>query len=330
MELYKFAIPEESRGIVIDNVDKLRNFEQQLREKFYQKGYVETLLPTFEYVDLYKSVYKNLDENTLFKYINKEGKDLALRWDFTVPIAKYYISQKSDKLAKYCYFGKVYRKNREHKGKNNEIYQIGIELVGKEAIDGDIECISLLQESLSIFKLNDLKIELGSASFFYRLCEIIGNDKKEEFSILLQQKNISGLKKFCERYNIEQSLHEFVISLPRLNGNIDILKKVINKINDRQLKESMEELVKIYEKTHMKQQDIFDLACVPNMEYYTGIIFKVYSKYVEEPIISGGRYDKLYENFGKDIPAIGMAYYMDNILKAIERVGEKNAKDSID
>ena len=106
MELYKFAIPEESRGIVIDNVDKLRNFEQQLREKFYQKGYVETLLPTFEYVDLYKSVYKNLDENTLFKYINKEGKDLALRWDFTVPIAKYNISKKSDKLAKYCYFGK--------------------------------------------------------------------------------------------------------------------------------------------------------------------------------------------------------------------------------
>ena len=48
---------------------------------------------------------------------------------------------------------------------------------------------------------------------------------------------------------------------------------------------------------------------------------------VEEPIISGGRYDKLYENFGKDIPAIGMAYYMDNILKAIAKVGEENDKN---
>ena len=91
----------------------------------------------------------------------------------------------------------------------------------------------------------------------------------------------------------------------------------------------MIELKELYETMNMKEQDLFDLACVPNMEYYTGIIFKVYSKYVEEPIISGGRYDKLYENFGKDVPAIGMAYYMNNILKAIAKVGEENAKISI-
>lgn len=328
MEKYKFAIPEESSGVIIENVNKLRIFEEKLRKTFYEEKYLETLMPSFEYVELYKSVYKNLDESTLFKYIDKEGKDVALRWDFTVPIARYYISQKKEEIARYCYFGKVYRKEKEHKGKSSEIYQVGIELIGKKAIEGDVECISLLKKSLPIFELKDLKIELGSARFYNRLCEIVGNNQKEEFSNLLTQKNISGLKKFCEKYSIEENIKQFIISLPRLNGNIDVLKETIKKLEDKELQESLIELKELYETLNMKEQDLFDLACVPNMEYYTGIIFKVYSKYVEEPIISGGRYDKLYENFGKDIPAIGMAYYMNNILKAIAKVGEENVKNS--
>ncbi len=329
MELYKFAIPEESNEVIVENVYKLRKYEEMLRNLFYQENYIETLMPTFEYVELYKSVYKNLDESTLFKFVDKEGKDIALRWDFTVPLARYYISQKKEDIARYCYFGKVYRKEKEHRGKNSEIYQIGIELIGKKAIEGDVECISILKKSLSTFELKDLKIELGSASFYNRLCELVGIDKKDEFSNLLTQKNISGLKKFCDKYNIEENLSTFIVSLPRLNGNIDVLKQTINNINDKELQNSLIELKDLYETMNMKEQDLFDLACVPNMEYYTGIIFKVYSKYVEKPIISGGRYDKLYENFGKKIPAIGMAYYMDNILKAVTKVGEINAKNSL-
>lgn len=329
MELYKFAIPEESSEVITENVSKLRFLEEGLRKYFCKENYNEILMPTFEYVELYKSIYKDLDESTLFKYVNKEGKDIALRWDFTVPIARYYITHADEKIGRYSYFGKVYRKEKEHKGKNSEIYQAGIELIGRKSIEGDIECIDLLQKTLPIFGLNDLKIELGSARFYNRLCDIVGNDKKEEFSKLLMRKNISGLKKFCLNYNIDKKMQDFIITLPRLNGNIEVLTKAIEKLDDIELKESMMELKRLYETMNMKHRDLFDLACVPNMEYYTGIIFKVYSKYVEEPIISGGRYDKLYNNFGKDVSAIGMAYYMNNILKAIERAGEENVKNSL-
>ncbi len=330
MEIYKFSIPEESSEVIIDNVNKLRRLEGKLRKIFYEDGYLETLVPTFEYVELYKSVYKNLDESTLFKYIDRNGRDIALRWDFTIPISRYYIAQNKNEIAKYCYFGKVYRKTKEHKGKSSEIYQIGIELVGKRALEGDIECLELLKRSLPIFGLKDLKIELGSAGFYNNLCDLVGKDKKEDFSKLLAKKNISGLKRFCEKYKIERNLSNFIISLPRLNGNIAVLNKTIDTLKYPSLKENLIELKELYETMNMKEQDLFDLACVPNMEYYTGIIFKVYSKYVEEPIISGGRYDKLYNNFGRNVPAIGMAYYMDDILKAVAKVGETNVENSFD
>ena len=67
---------------------------------------------------------------------------------------------------------------------------------------------------------------------------------------------------------------------------------------------------------------------VPKMQYYTGLIFKVYSEYVPDPIIAGGRYDKLLEKFGKDVPAIGFAYYMDSVVKANKKESEKNVENS--
>lgn len=329
MDVYKFIIPDESMEAVTKNVNVLREIEGKLRNIFYSKDYIETLVPTFEYVELYKSVYKNLDESTLFKYINKEGRDIALRWDFTIPITRYHISQNQNEIGRYCYFGNVFRKKKEHKGKSSEIYQAGIELIGKDTIEGDIECISLLQKTLDVFGLKDLKIELGSADFYNNLCDLVGVEKKEEFSNLLLQKNISGLKRFCLENKIEKELADFIVSLPRLNGDIDVLNKTIDGLKYNSLRESLIVLKNLYIKMNMKEQDLFDLACVPNMEYYTGIIFNVYSKFVEEPIISGGRYDKLSNTFGKNISSIGMAYYMNDILKAIEKAGEENVKNGI-
>ena len=149
----------------------------------------------------------------------------------------------------------------------------------------------------------------------------IGVNIEELFALLTEQ--IQAGLCFGER-NIEQKLGEFIVKLPRLNGDINMLIQIMSTIHDKELLDSMNELKTLYEKMNMKNQDLFDLAFVPNMEYYTGIVFKVYSQYSSEAIISGGRYDALYGSFGKETPAIGMAYYLDNILKAIERAGEKN------
>ena len=67
-----------------------------------------------------------------------------------------------------------------------------------------------------------------------------------------------------------------------------------------------------------KDSIIFDLSMCPSMEYYTGIMFKVYSPNVPEALVCGGRYDSLYEKFNSKSKAIGMSYYFNNILKALE------------
>ena len=320
LEEYKYLIPEESNGVITQNVKELRNVETLLRTIFEKYNYIETLVPLFEYIDLYKKVYTNFDEEKTFKYIGKDGNVIALRWDFTIPIARHYFSQSTNQEARYSYFGKVYRKEKVYKGRNNESYQAGIELINVPGIPGNIEVLEILQNLLKNLNLSNLKVELGSAKFFNRLCKLTGN--KQKLIEILSKKNISEMQKFVEaNNNLSEKLKYLLLKLPRLFGDITMLDDIIAKSEDEIILKSLKELRNTYNKINCKENIVFDLSMCPSMEYYTCLMFKVYSPYSPEPIVSGGRYDSLYKNFKKDVPAIGMGLYLNNILNALEKEG---------
>lgn len=320
MDEYKYLIPEESLGVITENVNELRRIEGDLRNIFNQYNIVETIVPSFEYVELYKGIYENFDEDKIFKYIGKDGRVLALRWDYTIPIARHYFAQNTNEEARYSYFGKVYRKAKKYKGRNSEEYQVGIELINNDGIENDIKCLEILQKSLPYLKLKNLKVELGSAKLFNRICELV--EDKDNIIEILSKKNLSEMHKFIKNKNLDDRLSEFLLRLPRLFGNIGMLDEVMKNVQDGMILEALKELKDTYEKISINDNITFDLSMCPTMEYYTGIMFKVYSPNAPEPIISGGRYNSLYKNLKRDVPAIGMAYYFNNILKAIEKEGE--------
>lgn len=318
---YKYLIPEESNCVITENVAELRKLEEKLRRIFNKYSLIETLIPSFEYVEVYKGVYTNFDEEKIFKYIGKDGKVIALRWDFTIPLARHYFAQNTNNEVRYSYFGKVYRKEMNYKGRNSERYQAGIELINKGGTEGNIECLRILQETLREIDLNNLKLELGSAKLFNRICELVGN--KDKIVEILSKKNISEMEEFVENNeNLDENLKKFLLKLPRLCGKIEMIEECITTLQDEIIVKSLKELKMTYEKLDIKENIIFDLSMCPSMEYYTCLMIKVYSPYCPEAIISGGRYDSLYKNFKRDVPAIGMGYYLNNIMKAIEKEGE--------
>lgn len=322
MEEFKYLIPEESIDAIMNNVSTLRRIENNLRDVFTKNKYLEVLMPSFEYADLYNNMDIGIEEEKMFQYINYEGKRVALRTDFTVPLARLYSSQNEQGEKRYCYFGKVYRKEKRHKGRSSEFFQAGVELLGKGGFVGEIECLNIIQQSISLLELKDVKIEISSAKFYNRLCELVDD---ESFVKILKRRDISSMERLVNRKNIQSPLKELLLALPQSFGGIEIVDKMITQINDNLLKEALIELKDLYGKLEMKDVFSFDLAMTPNMKYYTGIIIKGYSPYSASPIINGGRYDKLMNHFQKDVPAIGFSYDLSNILKAIEREEEDNA-----
>ena len=319
MEEFKYLIPEESIDAIMNNVSKLRDIENDLRHIFVEHGYLEVLMPSFEYVELYNDMDIGIDEEKMFQYINYEGKRVALRVDFTVPLARLYSSQKENGEKRYCYFGKVYRKEKRHKGRSSEFFQAGIELLGKAGVAGDLECLELVLETMQCLRLKTVRIEMGSAQFYNRLVEIVDDEK---FVNILKRRDLSAMKDFVESHHFDSHLHDLLLMLPQAFGDIQVLYQVQSLIDDPLLKEAIEECIHLYQQSKMKDILTFDLAMTPMMKYYTGIMLKGYSPYSAEPIMNGGRYDKLMNHFQRQVPAIGFSYDLSHILKALEKEEE--------
>jgi ATP phosphoribosyltransferase regulatory subunit len=323
MEDYKYVIPEESNDAMITNVSKLREIENHLRNIFITYQYQEVILPSFEYVDLYTKLDTGFEPEKMFQYINHEGKSVALRCDFTIPLARLYATSKQQDTARYCYFGSVFRKERRHKGRASEFFQGGIELLNKPGLLGDKECLEIMQQTLLKIPLKNMILEIGSASFYDRLCTLVGN-KADQLTDILTRKDISEMKVFVEDDTFSYSLKQLLLQLPTGSGNISVLQQLIETIQDEELLYSLTYLKEVYETLADKTNVIFDLGMVPAMKYYTGLMIKGYSDASAYPIISGGRYDQLLPKFNHQASAIGFCYHIDRILQAMEKEGEGN------
>ena len=106
-----------------------------------------------------------------------------------------------------------------------------------------------------------------------------------------------------------------------LFGSIDSLKKARESVHNSRSLAAIDRLEAIYEVLKLygvEEYVSFDLGMLSKYHYYTGIIFKAFTYGVGAPIVKGGRYDKLLQQFGKEAPAIGFAMVIDDVLEAVQ------------
>ncbi len=323
MKEFTFLLPEESVECNLQQVALLRKIETKIRTIFDAENYQEVILPSLEYTSLYTNIDTTLQQEKMFQFINHEGKSISMRFDFTIPLARLFASkyQGDFQQVKYCYFGKVYRKQKRYKGRKTEIYQAGIELFNQDVLKGDVEVIDLIETTKKKIEIDDLLIEVGYAPFFNRLLELAGNH--EVLTSLCKYRDISGIKKFVENYISDDDLKQLLLFLPISFGKLSEIEMYTKKVNDKILNECIEYL-KVIENKCSKYELCFDLSMVPEMNYYTGIMIKGYKKNCSDIIISGGRYDKLLSKFSMNSSAVGFCYNLDKLVESIEKGGAFN------
>lgn len=184
--------------------------------------------------------------------------------------------------------------------------------------------IAMVIDGLKASGLKEFQVEVGQMEFFRGLVEEAGMDEETE-EILREQienKNYFGVEELVSRRNLPDTLREVFLKLPELFGTLEEIKKVKSMIrNQRSLKaiERLEEVQAILEDYEMEEYVSYDLGMLSKYQYYTGIIFKAYTYGTGEYIVTGGRYDKLLVQFGKDVPAVGFAIVVDQLMLAMAR-----------
>jgi ATP phosphoribosyltransferase regulatory subunit len=301
--------------------------QNNLHEVLKRHGFRDIQTPSFEFFDIFNHERGTVSSKDMYKLFDKEGNTMVLRPDITPSIArcvaKYY---KDEELPiRLCYIGNTYINSTTYQGKLNEVTQLGAELFNDDSVDADAEMLAITVECLLNSGLTDFQLELGNADFLRTLIKEAGFENHEEISKLkdmIENKNMFGMEDIIINKSIGKELEDMFLKLPELFGNLEILEYAKGVVKNPRALKAINRLEKLYDimtEYGFEKYISFDLGMLSKYDYYTGLIFKAYTYKTGEAIVTGGRYDNLVGQFGKDCPAIGLAIEIDNLMLALGR-----------
>lgn len=294
-----------------------------LAKRFTTYGYKRIKTSAFEQYELYSNVRTSINQNEMIKVIDYTGEVLVLRPDVTIPLTQQLVKLKENlpEEMRYYYVQEVFRQTFQENERIGKT-QAGVEFYCKSSPAADAETIMLACHALRDVGFLDVKIEIGYAGFFTELIadsEITANETAE-LKRLIQAKNVVEIGPFLQQLSIDPAIKEVLEQLPLLYGSPDF---VFERLKNLQLSESAQQAIDYLQQTcevvelyGLNKHIVIDLGLINHMGYYSGIIFQGYVENFGKPVLMGGRYDALSEEFGVKLPAIGFACEIESLVKA--------------
>ena len=288
-------------------------------ESTYQKySFTPLDTPVIEYANVLLAKVGGETEKQIYRF-KKGDNDLALRFDLTVPLAKYVAKNYNELIFPFKRYqiGKVYRGERAQRGRFREFYQCDIDVIGNETLpliyDAQIpviigEILTKMEIGKYVIRLNNRKIlngffsNLNLTDFQTEILRII--DKIDKIGAVEVEKEIKELTKYSKE----------IMSFISITGSNDEIIKQLEelKIEDEVFVEGLNELKEVvnYLKL-MKFNDYkIDLTIARGLDYYTGTVYE--TTLINNPeigsVASGGRYENLAGFYtDKKLPGVGIS-----------------------
>lgn len=318
--------PEGVRDIYGKEYARKLETEERIRRQFNLYGYQDIQTPTFEFFDVFSREIGTTPSKELYKFFDKEGNTLVLRPDFTPSMArcaaKYFMDE--DVPIRFCYAGNTFTNTSSLQGKLKEVTQMGAELMNDGSVEADGEMIAMAVEALREAGLKDFQVSIGQVEYFKGICAQAGIKDETELELreFISGKNIFGAEELLVQKGISAQYKDLILKTSDYFGTVEVLKLAKTPdLNERSLNALMrlEKLYHVLCEYGVEKYISFDLGMLSKYNYYTGVIFKVYTYGVGDAIAKGGRYDRLLGYFGKNAPAIGFVVVIDDLLLALER-----------
>ncbi|MBN1754702.1 histidine--tRNA ligase [bacterium] len=304
---------------------------------FLKYGFIPLKTPAIEYLDILAGKYGPESENLFYTLSYKDGRTLALRYDLTVPLARFIGMNQHQlpRIYKRYQIQNVWRAERAQpqKGRFREFLQCDVDTVGTTSLVADAEILALSIECLSKLGFQNYVIKLNHRKLLRGLLNSVGIDAQGELTVCrildkLDKIGRAGVQEELTGSGLNQKQTESIFSFFDLSGSnkdkIDYLKEELNtdlvNLGLRELKEVFELLTSF---GIPSDKVIFDTSLARGLDYYTGLIFETVLP--DHPQIGsltgGGRYDDLIGMFSnREIPAVGTTIGVDRIITALNAV----------
>lgn len=301
--------PEGTRDLLFEECAAKRAVSERITRLFESYGYSEVITPGLEFYDVFNGKVRYFPQETMYKLVDGKNRLMVLRPDSTMPIARLAATRlSSEELPlKLFYNQNIFMVNPKDSGRDDEIAQSGIEILGGDRGSAALEALVLAAKALAECD-EDYRLEIGDSGIFRELILQYSCDEKtaEDIRECIETKNYPALKAFDDDNPTVKAL----VALPRLFGGFEVFDEARKYLHGEVLEEKLNKLKKLCEKLGElipKEKIRVDLGLVHKKDYYTGIIFRGYVEGYGQPVLSGGRYDKLLGEFGRDADAVGFA-----------------------
>ena len=324
----QWPLPQGVVDLLFEDAAGKRDLEQRLRRIFSAWSYDELIPPTFEYADTLASEAGTQLAEEMYRFVDRDGRTLALRPDLTIPTARVVGTRLYDQPLplRLFYIGSVFRYEPPQAGRQREFTQAGFELIGAATPAADAEALALTVEALQAAGLQGFQIALGQMAFFRGLLAEVNAPPPVVAALqsAIDRKNPSDLSAVLDGLSVSRAVGLALAALPTLNGGPEILRQgeafCLNETMRAGL-ERLEAIQPLLAAYGVAGSITYDLGETRGMAYYTGITFKGYAPGLGFSICSGGRYDDLVGHFGPAQPAVGCALWLDRMLLARQRQG---------
>ncbi|WP_236005735.1 ATP phosphoribosyltransferase regulatory subunit [Heliomicrobium gestii] len=325
-------IPPGMRDLLPGNAREKRLLENEWVRLFSSWGYQEVATPTVEYLDTLALDTGEEIRDRLFQFFDRQGRILALRPEMTTPIARLVATRlrQCPFPQRLFYAANVFRYEEPQAGRQREISQAGVELVGAPGPLADAEVIAMAVEALRASGLEDFQISLGQIEVFNGVMEDLPLNaaQKARVRTLVAKKDFVSLEELLATSGIDKEKSDLLLKLPTLHGGREVLIQALPLAVNERARRGLENLRAVYEGLRnfgVEDYVAIDLGVLRGFDYYTGVVFEGYTVGLGFPICGGGRYDSLLGQFGFDCPATGFALGLDRVLLALHRSREPKA-----
>jgi len=300
---------------------------RRLVRTFELSGYELVTVPLFEFAEVVERGLGGLEASEVLRFVEPEsGAVVSLRPDMTPQVARLVATRLSQapSPARLCYQGSVLRRRHERARRHRQIPQAGIELVGCEGPDGDLEVLSTAVQALRVAGLTEFVIDIGHAKIASALVESLSAAHTRDVLDALEIKDETEVVRRAERHGLKGRDLAALSELPWLHGGEELWPRAERVLTGTLAAPYLAELKRLWQgasELGLSRQVLADLGETRDFAYYTGALFQIHAEGPGRPLGAGGRYDNLLERFGAPRHAVGFAFGLDDVAWALEAAG---------
>ena len=309
---------------LLPNEQILFNQMKETIQKTYERyGFLPLDTPIIESAEVLLAKAGGETEKQMYRF-KKGDADLALRFDLTVPLAK-YVAKNYGNLSfpfRRYQIGKVYRGERAQKGRYREFYQCDIDVIGDGELDliNDAEMPSIIYSLIKELGFDDFTIKINNRKILNGLFEGL-NQKENSTEILRVIDKIEKIGKDAvveelKKLDVKEEQIKAIMDFIEIEGTSDEkLEKLENLgINNETYQKGVEELKSVINNVRLfgvpEENFQVDLTIARGLDYYTGTVYETFLNNYRElgSVCSGGRYENLAEYYtDKKLPGVGIS-----------------------